>query len=512
MVPTFLDFFTGPPVPGGHDEASYLLAGDTFASGRLANPTHPHWQHFETFHVIHEPTYVSKFPPMQGLFLAAGQVIGGHPAIGIRLGSAFMCAAIFWMLLAWLPPRWAVLGGIIALGQFGIVGYWAHTYWGGAVAAGGGALALGSTRRIAALPSARCGLVLGLGLGILANSRPLEGLILALFCLAPIARALQSRGSIYRRSFLRRTLPSLTVFLGLCAVATGFYFWRTTGSPITMPYQVYQETYSPYSLFQLSEPGPPPEYRHEAMKDLYTHWERRTSPFLEPVTYAVDEAWKAAWIYVFYLGVLGIFPLLGIRRAWQDPWVRYASIVVLSITGLSLLTFAFPHYIAPVTGLVIFVVIEAARGLREIRWRWIDGSKLLAVTLVLFAIGVAARLELHLNPIFPNGFRAQRDEVLSYLEETPGTHLVFVRYADGHLVHNDWVFNRADIDAAHIVWARDMGHQRNAELASYYFDRKHWLLEAGRPEGMQFPYKQEVVTLNSYPATAAQPAAEDPGF
>src|SRR6266852_6363845 len=201
------------PDPAIHDEFSYLLAADTFAHGRLTNPPHPMWIHFETFHEIQRPTYASMYYPAQGLFLAFGQVVFGHPYWGVCLSTGLMCAAICWMLQGWLPAPWALLGGLLAVIRLGTFSYWMNSYWGGSVAALGGALILGALPRIKRHARLRDIVIMALGFAIVANSRPYEGLFFSIPVIVALLLWMRNSNSPPARIGSARIILSLSVSL-----------------------------------------------------------------------------------------------------------------------------------------------------------------------------------------------------------------------------------------------------------------------------------------------------------
>jgi hypothetical protein len=99
--------------------------------------------------------------------------------------------------------------------------------------------------------------------------------------------------------------------------------------------------------------------------------------------------------------------------------------------------------------------------------------------------------------------------LLSELQQTGGQQLVLVRYGPDHSPHEEWVFNDADIDAAKVVWARDIcvhpeerrpfgaGLQvprndprgPNQTLIDYFSDRSVWLLNADEKPAVLRPYE-----------------------
>lgn len=90
------------------------------------------WVHFAHISFTNRTDRMSKFPPGQGLVLAAGQQVFGRPIAGVWLSVALACAAL-WMLAAWMPARWGLCGGCLAALHPWFIN-WSQNYWGGAVA------------------------------------------------------------------------------------------------------------------------------------------------------------------------------------------------------------------------------------------------------------------------------------------------------------------------------------------------------------------------------------------
>ena len=497
------------PRPVIHDEFSYLLAADTYAHGRLTNPPHPFWQHFETFHVLQQPTYASKYQPLQGLVLALGQKLFREPWMGVYLSTGLMCAAICWMLQGWIAPEWAMLGALLCVLRVGVLSYWMNSYNAGALPAIGGALVFGAVARILWKRQFRHSITWALGLSVLVLSRPFDAAVVACATTAILLWALSKSNTPFRTICMRVAFPAL-VILVVCAAGVAYNDYRVTGHAMRLPYQVNEQQYAMVSAFAMVPLGPQPVYRHEALRQYWVDfqvgvWKRdRAHPLLVRLVnfYVLDNFFFPFWALLI---PVFLFPY-DLNTTEERATVFLLLVFVLMI---SVLIAVQPHYAAAFAGVFYLRLLQSLRRL----WSWRPAGKAVGRALGILLIGLLlGELCNNLFGLIHNGeaaftatrgrdvitqsftqlgshFESARRPIMQVLEKQPGRQLVLVRYAPQHdFLFEEWVYNRANIDASTIVWAREMGPEQDRPFVEYFRDRQIWLLEPDLSPPKLSPY------------------------
>jgi hypothetical protein len=531
ILPEAYAWCTVVPEPRIHDEFSYLLAADTFAHGRLTNPTPDLPEFFEAEHILVVPTYMSKYPPGQGVFLAIGQVVFGHPVFGVWLGCGAFAASLCWMLQGWTTTRWA-LALTLSFILIHLASYWSQSYWGGMVAACGGALLVGGLTRTLRCPRLTSSLLMGLGVVLLANSRPFEGLLACL----PVGAAIAWWLIADRRTPLQKKLALWLFPVSAVCLAGGAAMalqnQAVTGDWRELPYALHQRQYFSGGLSRFSGSWAASRTPCERIARYYNppHKQNMNAPNAAtdadeppPATSRLQAQTavrpaptfagrvKACVTFAFsgnaYQPSLGsaaacvLISVVALIAGWKSKWARFCwATIGIYLLGAATVWAWFPHYAAPVIPLLYGAAAIALRRTRAARLPWLPHRLIHPALPVAIALAASA---LSYGDILANQIAKKfseqsqmvagstpRSSVYRYLEDRSGAHLVFVRYSEDYTVQDEWVYNPADLESASILFVHDLGAEKNRQLIERHADRFVWLATVTTEDKSLVPYDE----------------------
>lgn len=471
----------GWPLPRAFDEFSYLLAGETFANGRLTNPPYPLPEAVQTIHVLQQPTYASKYLPGHGLFLALGSLLAGTPRLGQWLAFAVMGGALFWMLSAWLSRRAA----FITMSLFILVladTDWASGYWGASEAVAGSALIFGSIARLRDGPRTALGVLTGAGAILLALTRPLEGLAVCILPAGYLAWWVLFGNSAERKLRLTRfALPcTLVLTLGVGFLAANNK--AVTGNAMRLPYADYEKNAAgapPFIWQAVNAPRGELRANEEARLriDLGSYHGMRENWLGSMWARASAQSLGFYLPHAAFALVLVLLPLAWRRRSL---WLVAASAAAVGI-AIGTSSFYLPHYLAPALPPLLILYGVSCGVAARIKWSGhrVGHAAILGLTITLGALGVwrlFAHTPLEQAMTQPIYWTHQRDAIAQRVHAQPGKHVVFVRYAPTYKSQNEWVQNGANLARAPVLWVHDLGDPTNAALRQLEVDRTAWMV------------------------------------
>jgi hypothetical protein len=298
------------------------------------------------------------------------------------------------------------------------------------------------------------------------------------------------------RQFAVQAVAPLFVVLVVGGAATVYYCWRVTGSPTRLPYQVNRSTYGwPEHLAIL--PAAIAVHRHKAMHDHYLTEKATRSYYRTPLRFLgtwlekINVTWRLAF------GPMLSLPLLTLPLVFRDRRLRHLLIFgVIVFFSYAAELFLYPQYVGPIAALLYALWVQAARhiyvcGVKKypVALQYMRLTPLLCLLLIpgrVLAGPLGLTFSFWDDPQWAH--REARAVTAAQLEQMPGRHLVIVHYHPKHSSHEEWVYNRAEIDRAKVVWARDMGQDLNQRLVNYFKDYRIWWLEADDNPPLLQPY------------------------
>jgi hypothetical protein len=345
----------------------------------------------------------------------------------------------------------------------------------------GGALLLGALPRIMRQQKVRDAALMAIGIAMLANTRPYEGMMLALVVGTRLAIWI-IREKPPMIPLLRRVALPMVLLLGLMGSATTFYFWRVTGNPFTLPQQVNRDAYAIAKYFYWQRPYLEPAYHHKELRDFY---HREYSDFRQAKTIPSVPQFllMGTRIWIFYIAPIMSIPLFFLGTVIRDRRIRFLIIAgAAGFASSALVVFFNIHYFAPVTCAVVALLLQCMRHLRLWKFEGRPAGLFLVRAIVVMSI-LMVGIETHILTTAPTpgsweALAPDRAKITGQLESAPGPQLVLVHYSPDHDCMHEWVYNLADIDHQKVVWARDMGPEQNQEILRYFNSRQAWILEA----------------------------------
>ncbi len=514
ILPAVHALFAGVPIPRVQDEFAYLLGADTFASGRWTNLTPLCWQSFESPHLLMLPSYMSKYPPMQSLFLAAGELIFGHPIFGVWLSCGLAAAAVCWMMQGWISRRWALAGTLLMILFIGINSYWAQSYWGGMVAVLAGGLLFGGFRRLYRKINAFDTLMMTLGGAILINARPFEGFITIFFVLSMLAsRLLITRRNAFSEIIKKVILPAVLLCAPMLGLI-GFYNFKVAGDAFKMPYAIHQQQYFAAPLFIFQTPNQHPlmgQKRLQRLSAYYTEprftksffavWELPDNNYLRPVYFfACLMVFMPNFYFYSALTMLFLVTLPFLLKKKKSLLLIFGAIA-FTFAVMSVATFwDHYHYSAHLAGGFYLLGIETLRYFILLckkqkkviydRFAFFGVLVLVLISFIRLATGEDEILRFYGNqpdqsidfsqslielekPEKAVHLRAQIERML---KERGGKYLLVVKYDPDYSFDDEIVYNLADLDNLPVVWAHYLEPDKNEALLKYYHDRQVFLI------------------------------------